>query len=156
MMTRIPVRRRVIPGTAWAIAVVVAIIIGLIAIAAVVGREAEPVAAILIAPFVSIVLGAYILLIGYVYGDAKRRGMRYVLWTWLAILIPNAIGIILYFILRDPLQVYCSKCGYPNNPKHAFCSSCGASVAPACPQCKRVVQTDWAHCPSCGVALARA
>ena len=155
-MTPLPVRRRVIPTTAWVIAVVVAIIIGLIAIAAVAGRGAEPIEAILIAPFVAIVLGAYILLVGYVYGDAKRRGMRYVLWTWLAILIPNAIGIILYFILRDPMPVYCSKCGNPNNPKHAFCSKCGAPVAPACPQCKRVVQTEWAHCPSCGFALARA
>ncbi len=44
-----------------------------------------------------------VLLIGYVYADAKRRGMRYVMWTLLAIFIPNAIGIILYFVMRDPL-----------------------------------------------------
>ena len=44
-----------------------------------------------------------VLLIGYVNADARRRGMRYVMWTWLAILIPNAIGIILYFVLREPL-----------------------------------------------------
>jgi hypothetical protein len=41
----------------------------------------------------------WVALIGYVYGDAKRRQMRYVMWTLLAIFVPNAIGIILYFIL---------------------------------------------------------
>ena len=56
-------------------------------------------------------LGAYVLLVGYVYGDARRRGMNHVLWTLLAIFIPNAIGIILYFILRDPVPVPCPTCG---------------------------------------------
>ena len=58
-------------------------------------------------------LGAYVLLVGYVYGDARRRGMNHVLWTLLAIFIPNAIGIILYFILRDPVPVPCPSCGAP-------------------------------------------
>jgi hypothetical protein len=53
----------------------------------------------------------FVLLIGYVNGDARRRGMRYVLWTLLAIFIPNAIGIILYFVLRDPLMRVCQQCG---------------------------------------------
>src|SRR5260370_32323844 len=51
---------------------------------------------------IPICLFLYVLLIGYINGDAKRRGMRYVLWTFLAILIPNSIGVILYFVLRDP------------------------------------------------------
>ena len=46
---------------------------------------------------------ALVALIGYVYGDAKRRQMRYVMWTLLAIFVPHGIGMILYFILRDPL-----------------------------------------------------
>ena len=32
---------------------------------------------------------AWVALIGYVYGDAKRRQMRYVMWTLLAIFIPE-------------------------------------------------------------------
>ncbi len=44
-----------------------------------------------------LVVLADILLIGFVYADAKRRGMRHVMWTLLAIFIPDAIGIILYF-----------------------------------------------------------
>jgi hypothetical protein len=58
-----------------------------------------------------------VLLNGYVYADAKRRGMRYVMWTWPAILIPNAIGVILYFVLRDPLLVNCTQWGAQVQPK---------------------------------------
>ena len=60
-------------------------------------------------------------LLGYVYGDARRRGMRYVMWTLLAFFIPNGIGVILYFILRDPMPTYCSKCGASAKAAHAFC-----------------------------------
>ena len=31
--------------------------------------------------------------------------MNYVMWTLLAIFIPSAVGVILYFILRDPIAV---------------------------------------------------
>src|SRR6185437_14071977 len=56
-------------------------------------------------------LAGYILVIGYIYGDARRRGMNAVLWALLAFFAPSAIGIILYFILRSPLPIYCWKCG---------------------------------------------
>jgi len=93
------------------------------------------------------------LLIGYVYSDAKRRGMRYVLWTWLAALIPNAIGIILYFILREPLLAPCSHCGAQGRQGYAYCQNCGAALTAACPQCRRAVETGWSHCVYCGAAL---
>ena len=49
-----------------------------------------------------LVLIPYIALIGYVNADSRRRGMRSLMWTLLAIFVPNALGIILYFVLRDP------------------------------------------------------
>lgn len=64
------------------------------------------------------VIIAYVALIGYVYGDAKRRGMRYVMWTLLAIFVPYLIGVIVYFILRDPLPKACPGCG--NMAKSGF------------------------------------
>jgi len=94
-----------------------------------------------------------VLLIGYVYADARRRGMNAVLWTLLAIFIPSAIGIILYFILRDPLAVPCPGCGTPARKGHAFCASCGAAVRRACPQCRQPVEAAWRNCPSCGAPL---
>jgi hypothetical protein len=89
-------------------------------------------------------------LVGYVYADAKRRGMRYVLWTVLAVLIPNAIGIVLYFVLRDPLLAPCSQCHMPVRQGFAFCPNCGAQLSRACPQCRSALEPGWSHCAHCG------
>jgi hypothetical protein len=94
-----------------------------------------------------------VLLIGYVYADAKRRGMRYVMWTLLAIFIPNAIGIILYFILREPLLTPCPHCGTSVRPGYAFCPKCGTAMGMACPVCRSAVEPGWSHCARCGAAL---
>ena len=99
------------------------------------------------------VLAIYILIVGYVYADAKRRGMRYVMWTLLAIFIPNAIGIILYFVMRDPLLAHCTNCGAEARQGFAFCPRCGGSLALACPQCRKAVEPGWSHCVHCGAAL---
>lgn len=106
--------------------------------------------------FMTLMLFVWTLLVGYVYGDAKRRGMRYVLWTLLAIFIPNAIGFILYFIMRDPPMRNCSKCGTLVSSKDAFCSVCGAALTSVCPQCRRAVEPAWSHCTSCGTGLKAA
>lgn len=94
-----------------------------------------------------------VLLIGYVYADAKRRGMRYVMWTLLAALIPNAIGVILYFVLREPLLVNCPHCGAQARQGFPFCPKCGGALAQSCPQCRRAVEPGWTHCGYCGAAL---
>src|SRR5262249_17459461 len=96
---------------------------------------------------------AYTLLAGYVYGDAGRRGMNQALWTWVAILVPSCLGIILYFILREPLMVFCSRCGYSSKPSFAYCQICGSALSPTCPNCKKVVQAGWPHCAYCGTSL---
>jgi hypothetical protein len=101
-------------------------------------------------------LGVFVLLVGYVYGDARRRRMNHVLWTLLAIFIPNAIGILLYFILRDPVPVPCPTCGTLLPKGHAFCPGCGAAVRPSCPACRRPVEPAWRNCASCGAGLTPA
>jgi Double zinc ribbon len=102
--------------------------------------------------FASLIIVVYILLIGYIYGDAKRRLMRAWLWTLLAIFIPNAIGIILYFFMRDPMPFYCSKCGASAKSAYTFCPNCAAPLRPTCAQCGRGMERGWAHCPHCGAA----
>jgi RNA polymerase subunit RPABC4/transcription elongation factor Spt4 len=98
-------------------------------------------------------IAIYALLIGYVNGDAKRRGMRYVMWTLLAIFIPNAIGIIVYFILREPVMKPCPNCSQIVKPGFAFCPNCGYNLAPACPNCRRAVEPGWRNCAACGAPL---
>jgi len=147
-------RSNVISPTAWGIAgcVLVVVFSGLSMLLW--SREDAPAPLrILIPSVVAAALGGWALLVGYINGDARRRGMRYVMWTWLAALLPDGIGIILYFVLRDPLPVYCTKCGGTSRPTFAFCPRCGNSLAPACPQCKRVSQADWSHCAYCGSTL---
>ncbi len=42
--------------------------------------------------------------------------MNYVLWTFLVILVPNAIGFIIYFVVRQPIMGTCPQCGATVNP----------------------------------------
>lgn len=151
-----PVSRRdgVIPMAAWATAAVVFVLVFL-GISAVLLRQYDvPVPIRVVAPIVGpLLLAGYVLLLGYVYGDARRRAMRYVMWTWLVILIPNGIGVILYFICRDPMPVFCSKCGSTMHPNYAYCPQCGEGVAPACGKCQRISQPGWSHCAYCGGKL---
>jgi hypothetical protein len=54
---------------------------------------------------------AYFLLAGYIYTDAVRRGMPPLPWTALAVIIPNCVGFVLYFVLRKPIVHPCPGCG---------------------------------------------
>ncbi len=96
------------------------------------------------------ILMALVLLIGFVYVDAKRRGMRYVMWTLLAIFIPNSIGIILYFLLRDPLPTPCPKCGFMARGVFTFCPNCGVELMRVCKVCHRKLEPGWVNCAYCG------
>jgi hypothetical protein len=95
----------------------------------------------------------WILLIGYVFADARRRGMRYVMWTLLTIGIIYGIGFILYFVLRDPLLVPCPQCGSKGRAGFIFCPQCGTELAASCPGCKRAVEPEWKRCVYCGIEL---
>jgi Double zinc ribbon len=149
------VRQRVIPFGAWITASVL-FLLGFLVLNLVfnIRENGAPVPVRVIVPILlPLVLAGYTLLVGYVYGDARRRGMRYVMWTLLAIFLTNGIGIILYFILREPLLAYCSRCGAGVQPSHAFCPRCGAAVQPSCPACHRTLQPGWTHCAWCGNQL---
>lgn len=102
---------------------------------------------------VAMAVVACIALFVYIYRDAKRRNMNAVLWTLLAIFAPSGIGIILYFLLRDPIPAYCTSCGSAAQPGFAYCPRCGAPLAAACPQCHRVPLPGWSHCAACGAKL---
>jgi Double zinc ribbon/Phospholipase_D-nuclease N-terminal len=98
-------------------------------------------------------LAVYVLLLGYIYGDARRRGMSRLLWMLLAIFIPYAVGIILYFVLREPVLVPCPSCGASARKGHAYCAHCGTAVRTACPSCREPVEAGWRNCTRCGHAL---
>jgi hypothetical protein len=116
--------------------------------------HAPPVAVqVLIATLPGCILGFFMLLVGYVNRDAKRRGMNYVLWTVLVILIPNAIGFIFYFLVRHPLMARCPQCGATVNLTFSFCPRCRFSLRPTCPSCRRALQVGDVYCPFCATEL---
>jgi RNA polymerase subunit RPABC4/transcription elongation factor Spt4 len=144
----------VIPSGGWVAAGIVFLLFFLLLSIILTQADDMPVPVrLIISILLPLMLAGYTLLIGYVNGDARRRGMRYVMWTLLAIFLFNGIGIILYFILRDPLLAYCPRCGAGVQPSHAFCPRCGAGVQPACRACHRTVQTGWTNCAWCGNQL---
>ena len=146
---------KIIPVWAWVLA-------GMVFVAAqiffnlVVGRHSgsPPVWA---RPFLGLLAGiagvCYLLLIGYINRDAKRRGMSPTLWTIVAIFIPNAFGIILYFILRQPLRIACPQCGHGVQVGFNFCPQCSCKLSPNCPQCRHLVGISDVYCPYCGATV---
>ena len=157
-MNPLPDELKVIPGTAWVVAICSAL--GLALCLQIVAIPNDPKLGGWPAPFqlcfsllMGLIVFVYALLIGYVNGDARRRGMRAGMWTLLSIFIPNAIGIILYFIMRDPLPRTCGNCGATLRSKGAFCPSCGTALGNNCPACHHPVEMNWAHCANCGAPL---
>lgn len=151
-------------GARWTAALIwlafTALMAGIFLLPALAERDVK--ALLILSPFFlltlvgGVVLAVYVLLLGYVWGDARRRGMNHVLWTLLALFIPYAVGIVLYFVLRDPLPVPCPACAAPARKGHAFCACCGAAVRAACPGCRQPVEPGWRNCPACGQALGPA
>jgi hypothetical protein len=103
----------------------------------------------------STILALIVLMIGYVNRDARRRGMSRALWTTLVIVIPNALGFILYFLLRSPLRLSCPKCGAVMTAGANFCANCRYSFNPTCPQCKAAVRDGDTFCANCGADLKK-
>jgi hypothetical protein len=105
---------------------------------------------------VSLVCASIIFLIGYINRDAKRRGMNSGLWTFLVIvLLPAylAVGIIVYFLMREPLPYNCPQCGTTVGARFNFCPHCKCNLHPSCPQCKHEVVESDKYCPYCGQEL---
>jgi predicted amidophosphoribosyltransferase len=72
------------------------------------------------------------------------------LWTLIAIVIPNALGVVLYFILRKPRAANCSQCEAEVEPGFSFCPRCRTRLQPVCPHCQRSVGLNDKFCPYCG------
>jgi drug/metabolite transporter (DMT)-like permease len=74
---------------------------------------------------VGAVIAIWVLCLGYVHADARRRGMPPILWTLIAALIPNLLGFLLYFASRRPIALSCPHCGQAITAEQRFCSWCG-------------------------------
>lgn len=110
-----------------------------------------------IVTLVSIFFAAFIFLTAYVNRDAARRGMNSFLWTILILIfLPTwgLIGLVIYFLMREPLPYPCPQCSASVSARFNFCPNCKCNLQPSCPQCKREVAELDKFCPYCGTDLA--
>jgi RNA polymerase subunit RPABC4/transcription elongation factor Spt4 len=105
---------------------------------------------------ISFVFSCLVFMLGYVYRDAKRRGMNPALWTLLVLILSGGyflIGLIIYLLVREPLPYTCPQCAATVNARFNFCPYCKYNLHPACPQCQREVSDDDKFCPYCATEL---
>jgi magnesium-transporting ATPase (P-type) len=101
----------------------------------------------------SLFMAVFIFMIAYVNRDAKRRGMNYVLWTLLVLILSPGwliIGFITYFLMREPMPYPCPQCANTVGARFNFCPNCKCNLQPSCPQCKREIAETDKFCPYCG------
>src|SRR5262249_28194797 len=104
----------------------------------------------------AIPVSAFLLTLGYVYRDSRRRNMNAPLWTLLvAILVPSSfiIGLVIYLLVREPLAYPCPRCGALVGPRFNFCSNCKCDLHPSCPNCKQEIAETDKFCPNCAYEL---
>jgi len=93
---------------------------------------------------------SYILLVGYVSRDVRRRNMQPALWMLIVVLMPGGIGAVVYFLLRQPILSRCPHCSTEIASSYNFCPQCQFQVAPVCGQCFRGVEVTDVYCKQCG------
>ena len=97
---------------------------------------------------------SYVLLVGYVSRDVKRRNMPAGLWMLIVGVMPGGIGAVVYFLLRQPVLMPCPHCSTELTSNVHFCPQCQFQLAPVCGRCFRGVQITDVYCIQCGHDLA--
>ena len=108
---------------------------------------------------IGFLFSCFLLMLGYVNRDAKRRGMNSTLWTLLVLVLsPGYVGIgfIIYFLIREPLPYPCPRCNHLVGPRFNFCHNCKCDLHPSCPNCRREISETDKFCPFCAEELAAA
>jgi Double zinc ribbon len=100
-------------------------------------------------------VASYVLLIGYVSRDVKRRNMQPGLWMLMVVLMPGGIGAVVYFLLRQPILSRCPHCSTEIAASYHFCPQCQFQMAPVCGQCFRGVEITDVYCKQCGHDLEK-
>ena len=95
-------------------------------------------------------MASYMLIVGYVSRDVKRRNMSGPLWMLIVILMPGGIGAVVYFLLRQPILSRCPHCATEIASSYNFCPQCQFQMAPVCGQCFRGVEITDVYCKQCG------
>ena len=100
-------------------------------------------------------LASYVLMVGYVSRDVRRRNMPAALWMLIVIIMPGGVGAVVYFLLRQPMLTRCPHCTTEIASTYHFCPQCQFQMFPVCGVCHRGVKITEAFCTQCGHDLAQ-
>lgn len=91
----------------------------------------------------------------FVYRDAPVHGMDPLVWTLIAVLVPNLIGFIIYLVVRsnNKNNLQCPGCNKSVKNDYLKCPYCGAMLKETCTSCGKAVNPDWKSCPYCSSEL---
>ena len=102
-----------------------------------------------------LIVVAWVALVGYIDGDAKRRQTRYAMWTLLAIFVPYAIGMILYFLYASLCRSRAPAAGMSKRQSSHFvrtaarcCSQRARNVTSPLSPLGRIARIAGSNCPS--------
>jgi hypothetical protein len=98
------------------------------------------------------VIAMFTLMVGYITRDAKRRAMNVPMWTVLVIGM-QGIGLVVYFLLRQPVMSHCPQCSTTLSSGFNFCPQCQFQLHPMCASCNRSVRLTDTYCGFCGHLL---
>ncbi len=92
----------------------------------------------------------YMLMIGYISRDTRRRAMRARFWIVVCLALPGGIGAVLYFLLRSPLVRFCPACSTRVQPGYHFCPQCAYQLSASCRRCYSTMNLTDRFCVECG------
>lgn len=98
------------------------------------------------------VVATFTLMVGYITRDAKRRGMNVAMWT-AAVIGMQGIGLVVYFLLRQPVVSHCPQCSTTLASGFNFCPQCQFQLNPLCSLCNKSVRLTDTYCGYCGHLL---
>jgi len=97
-----------------------------------------------------------IVIIIYVYNDAKTHDMNRILWIALIIILPSYIILIAYLIVRKYNEyTSCPNCHFRIKKKTSICPNCHQILTYTCPRCNKKIKEEWDMCPYCTEVLRR-
>jgi RNA polymerase subunit RPABC4/transcription elongation factor Spt4 len=97
-----------------------------------------------------------VVIIIYVYNDAKKQEMNHILWIALIIFLPSYIILIAYLIVRNYNEyTNCPNCQFRVKKKSSICPKCNQILTYTCPRCHQKIKEEWDMCPYCTEVLRR-
>lgn len=93
----------------------------------------------------------YLLMVGYISQDTRRRAMRARLWIVVCLVLPGGIGAVLYFLLRAPVVAFCPACGTRVAASYHYCPQCVYQLQANCRRCFGTMNLTDRFCVSCGM-----